>query len=1069
MANMRVLKTLFFLALLASPAFATTVYLSQSGGVMSCNGAAQSTTAVTSATWTAGNAYYLCGTITSPFTINASGTSASPITVLFDTASGANISPAALSSSGQIKLDGESWITINGQNTGVMQSTANGTSLANQVCSKAISAENSANITVENLTIENIYVHVANGENSAGGCNGVGAPSAVYFSLLAGPITINNVTCTYAATCFNGADTTYAQTISNNSCQNFDHCFAAGIATLAQGKVNTSGTAVTWVSGMQFVTAWVGQPIIINGTTYTISTVPPGGTSMTLTTSAGTQSGVTYNENAYYSGGLPAVAGPIYFFGNNLNGMEAWDSTGDDWHHDGIHLWGYCADGSSYCSGSYWLNSYIYNNVFKGDPGANFNSWVFLEMNNQGSHVFNNVFDNSARALTAGAGPTYLQGNTNFAANNTFINNSSSTSSSPSALGMGGPSLTDQNNAMCNVNLVGISATDESGQEPTSVSVLSNNYYMNPQTGGSANSWNWKGATTGIFSTWVSDSGETGAGSNASCSINTSTYAPNSGSPVIGAGANLYSLCNGQPNPGLGALCSDAAGNLRPSGAPWTVGAYNAQSISQTGSNSGLYAFFNSDNPLSLTDYSYFNGANGHVLSASNGNIAGITIVMGWANYDSGTSSTGPVLNTTALNTLDSRLCGVVGGTYSNTNSTGATCTGALGSINFRVGNMTGSSPNTFTPSYTFASAWTSNALCQVNGVPCSHDQSFCSCVAFPGTGGNTTSCNTQAGGADNTSAPSVWEPTHVSAYLIFLQDLIQYYSAAGITIGGTNYKSGIASLISYMDIGTGGAGQATLYCYTLQTTGSNSYPSPLLSRNVWSNPAIPTNYHSTIYGVAKAQAIASGVSYAIAGSFGNGTNGGGTPPTIWQDDTAQDAVALGMWTGNQSVTMAQPTGNIVGWNYATAAGAALNADSGTVLRTQQGAIPVSNGRRGFLFQPLSPTDPSCVDTPATCNQSGSLVQLLNWSSQHFISRMEVAAVPDLVCAYITPLPTDTAFTNNCNIANSGSTGYGACGGSQAACQTGLQNAISNFAANSPQGTSSTSGSVSINGATTQN
>ena len=54
-----------------------------------------------------------------------------------------------------------------------------------------------------------------------------------------------------------------------------------------------------------------------------------------------------------------------------------------------------------------------------------------------------------------------------------------------------------------------------------------------------------------------------------------SSYVPQSGSPVIGAGTNLTSTCSGQPNPGLGALCYDAAGNPRPVSGAWTTGAYN--------------------------------------------------------------------------------------------------------------------------------------------------------------------------------------------------------------------------------------------------------------------------------------------------------------------------------------------------------------------------------------------------------------------------------------------------------------------------------------------------------------
>lgn len=53
--------------------------------------------------------------------------------------------------------------------------------------------------------------------------------------------------------------------------------------------VNVSGTSVTWVSGGQFVTgsAWNGIPIVINGTSYSISSVNSA-TSLTLSASAGT-------------------------------------------------------------------------------------------------------------------------------------------------------------------------------------------------------------------------------------------------------------------------------------------------------------------------------------------------------------------------------------------------------------------------------------------------------------------------------------------------------------------------------------------------------------------------------------------------------------------------------------------------------------------------------------------------------------------------------------------------------------------------------------------------------------
>ena len=60
------------------------------------------------------------------------------------------------------------------------------------------------------------------------------------------------------------------------------------------GTVNTSGTLVTWVSGMHFQLWWAsGSQISINGTMYTIGSVTSM-TTITVMTSAGTQTGVSY-------------------------------------------------------------------------------------------------------------------------------------------------------------------------------------------------------------------------------------------------------------------------------------------------------------------------------------------------------------------------------------------------------------------------------------------------------------------------------------------------------------------------------------------------------------------------------------------------------------------------------------------------------------------------------------------------------------------------------------------------------------------------------------------------------
>lgn len=63
------------------------------------------------------------------------------------------------------------------------------------------------------------------------------------------------------------------------------------------GVVNTSGTSVAYVSGALFINNWIGFQIQINGVVYTVTGVSSQ-TSLTLTSSAGNQTGVaftTYN------------------------------------------------------------------------------------------------------------------------------------------------------------------------------------------------------------------------------------------------------------------------------------------------------------------------------------------------------------------------------------------------------------------------------------------------------------------------------------------------------------------------------------------------------------------------------------------------------------------------------------------------------------------------------------------------------------------------------------------------------------------------------------------------------
>ncbi len=97
----------------------------------------------------------------------------------------------------------------------------------------------------------------------------------------------------------------------------------------AAGVVNTSGTAVTWVSGNTFNSKWADTPIEINGLQYIVGTVNSS-TSLTLTTSAGSQSGRAYLHrifiwglNTLLSDALPGASGsPVYTGAEFLNEFD---------------------------------------------------------------------------------------------------------------------------------------------------------------------------------------------------------------------------------------------------------------------------------------------------------------------------------------------------------------------------------------------------------------------------------------------------------------------------------------------------------------------------------------------------------------------------------------------------------------------------------------------------------------------------------------------------------------------------------------------------------------------------
>ena len=352
--------------------------------------------------------------------------------------------------------------------------------------------------------------------------------------------------------------------------------------------IQASGTGIT-IEGLSIIDMYVatqpnpggGACIYTNSTisNWTISNNLMHDMSWCLNLQYGKgSSNITISNNQIYNidHGV-ALGGPnsnsslsnVYVYGNNIHDYSNWDTPGDNWHHDGVHVWGYSDNGSNIISGIY-----IYNNKFGGCIGANVTAHIFIEANNGGTsnvNIFNNTLIDTCNGVDNDGMLTTGQDGGYKIYNNAFISNSSGnqdicvgTSSSPN--------VTFINNVVsgCQQGLMYlIGGNVLSGG-------LHNNIYAagsgNCASGGS-NCFNYGGSSWfGLFSTWQSDTGQdaspsayvTNAGLN-------SSGVPQSGSAVINAGANLTSLCSGS----LAALCQDITGAARPSTGPWTVGAYS--------------------------------------------------------------------------------------------------------------------------------------------------------------------------------------------------------------------------------------------------------------------------------------------------------------------------------------------------------------------------------------------------------------------------------------------------------------------------------------------------------------
>ena len=283
----------------------------------------------------------------------------------------------------------------------------------------------------------------------------------------------------------------------------------------------------------------------------------------------------------------------VYIYGNNVNNGQEWNDPSDVFHFDGIFPYGQgTIDGAGSVD-----NVFIYNNYIWGDWGLNGSSTSDTALTYANGNVNNFNYFNNIHNIT-GNGPnnaSVYYGNymsSALIANNTFVGNGGQGLSIKDFAPITSEAVV--NNVSWNTfNAIWISAL------PAPFSWINYNYYgkmchtyLGCQ-GGAYRYTNYfnlaQAAADGYpaYQNWQTVYGADTNGGYSDTVMAANSMTLHAGSIAIGGGQNLYGTCNGQPNPGLGALCFDATGSPRPSNpaVKWDAGAYQFNSAASNSLN----------------------------------------------------------------------------------------------------------------------------------------------------------------------------------------------------------------------------------------------------------------------------------------------------------------------------------------------------------------------------------------------------------------------------------------------------------------------------------------------------
>jgi hypothetical protein len=321
------------------------------------------------------------------------------------------------------------------------------------------------------------------------------------------------------------------------------------------------------VGGSTFGICWSGgnNAVIDNNTVHDVSTGIGyyGAASSTATGVAIHHNTINNNNwtiNVSPGGANSILSSPLIYNNNSSGGWDLWaESSGSIFHHDGILIF-------TGTSGTAVNTPQIYNNVFIVAMTTTMTGMIYLEDDNDSTrpvtnaYVFNNYFANTGTGYPAD-GYIYDYAHSSYILNNTIVGPGNSYTTY-------GTSSTIYNNIWegQNTGLL-IDAGAGASIKTTDYNDFYNGANVAISSGG-----------TGYFeklASWQASSGSPDAHSTAgNPSLDSTTNQPSSTSSAYHGGLNL-----GNPNSidicaTVAALCTDAAGNTRPTSGSWDIGAY---------------------------------------------------------------------------------------------------------------------------------------------------------------------------------------------------------------------------------------------------------------------------------------------------------------------------------------------------------------------------------------------------------------------------------------------------------------------------------------------------------------